>query len=334
MEKILVAEPKLYSSHVLKKLSKYGDIEIAENRQEFLNKIKNATIILGWVQNKLDKQTIDAAPRLAIIATASAGVNHIDQEYAKSKGIIVLNAPGCNARAVAEHTLGLIISLIRRIPFAFDDVRRGNWNPLGFEGYEMENKTLGLVGFGKVPKTLAKIVKGLGINAVAYDPYLTKKDIRNFDVGPVTLRELICCSDIISLHTPLTVETRGFISQERIEQMRDGVYIVNTSRGEIIDEEALLDYLRKGKIAGYACDVLVGEPPTNSAILTALKENSVPNVIVTPHIAHATKEAFDNCGSVIANQVKRVLDEKTNKKARLLEDSISPLMMGSTNHCF
>lgn len=311
MEKILIAAREFYPPHILGDLNKYGEIETAANHQELLNKIKHATIVLGWVQNKFNKQMIDAGPKLKIIATASAGVNHIDQEYAKMKGIIVLNAPGCNSRAVAEFTVGLMLSLIRRIPSSFEDVKRGNWRPLEFTGYELENKTMGLVGFGKIPKTVAQIAKGFGVRCIAYDPYLTKKDIEDFGAKSVTLEELMEGSDIISLHTPLSRETQNLIGEKQIERMRNGVYIINTSRGEIVDDTAMINSLRKGKIAGYACDVLVGEPPTNSLVLKAVNDKLVDNVIITSHIAHATEEAFENCGSFVVNQVKQILSKKT-----------------------
>lgn len=169
---------------------------------------------------------------------------------------------------------------------------------------------LGLVGFGKIPKTLAQITTGLGVKVLAFDPYLTKKDIEDYGAQSVTFDELIRRSEIVSLHTPLSPETKNLIGFRQIEMMKDRVYIVNTSRGEIVDEAAILDGLKKRKIAGYACDVLTGEPPTSSQILKAAKDRLVDNVIITPHIAHATVEAFENCGALVVDQVKQILSKK------------------------
>jgi len=310
MEKILIIEPRFYPKHITKDLEKYGEIDAATDQNEISSKIRHATIVLGWVQNKFDKQMMDAAPNLKIIGTATAGVNHVDSDYAKSKGITVLSAPGCNARAVAEFTVSLMLSLVRRIPSAFEDVKSGEWRPLGFIGYELENKTLGLVGFGKIPKTVAQIAKGFGMKIIANDPYLSKKQIEDFGAKSVELEEIIEGSDVISLHTPLLPETRNFIDDKRIEKMRHGVFIVNTSRGEVVDEGAVVKHLKSGKIAGYACDVLVGEPPTDSLILKAVNDHSVNNVIITPHIAHGSEEAIERCGSFVVNQVKDILSKK------------------------
>jgi D-3-phosphoglycerate dehydrogenase len=310
MEKILILEPRFYPEHVTKELEKYGRIETATDPRQISDKIKDATVVLAWIQNKLDKRFIDAAPKVKIIATASAGVNHIDQGYAKSKGITVLSAPGCNSRAVAEFTVGLMLSLMNRIPSAFDDVKRGNWKPLGFIGSELENKTLGLVGFGKIPKIVAHIAQGFGMRVIANDPYLSKKDIEDFGVKSVTVQEIFESADVISLHTPLLPETKNMINDKQIEKMKKGVSIVNTSRGEVVDEAALVKYLKNGKIAGYACDVLVGEPPTESLILKAVKDHSIDNVIITPHIAHSSEQAIEKCGSFVVEQVKEILSKK------------------------
>ena len=310
MEKILILEPRFYPAHATKELEKYGRIETATDPRQISDKIKDATVVLAWVQNKLDKRFIDAAPRVKIIATASAGVNHIDQDYAKSKGITVLSAPGCNSRAVAEFTVGLMLSLLNRIPSAFDDVKKGNWKPLGFIGSQLENKTLGLVGFGKIPKIVAHIAQGFGMRIIANDPFLSKKDIEDFGVKSVTVQEIFEGSHVISLHTPLLPETKNMINEKQIEKMKKGVSIINTSRGEVVDEAAIVKYLKNGKISGYACDVLVGEPPTESLILKAVNDHSIDNVIITPHIAHSSEEAIEKCGSFVVEQVKEILSKK------------------------
>jgi D-3-phosphoglycerate dehydrogenase len=307
-EKIIITEPKIYDAAAVSELRKIGNVEIKKPDEDIGKKIKDATVLLCWVQDKIDKSIIDMAPNLKIIATASAGMDHIDFSHANKKGIKVFSAPGQNARAVAEFTFGLMLSLVRKINVCFDDVRIGKWQPLDYSGYELENKTLGLVGFGKIPRIVSNIAKGFGMKVIAYDAYVGKDEIEKAGARAVTLDYLLKNSDIVSLHVPLSAETKHMINKEEIQQMKDGVFLINTARGDIVDEQAVLEALQNKRIAGYACDVVSESDPNNSMILQSLKNGEAKNLIVTSHIAHATEEAIDRCGLSIVEQIRKSLE--------------------------
>ena len=308
MEKIIITEPKIYNTAAVSELKKIGNVEIKKPDEDIGKKIKDATVLLCWVQDKIDKSIIDMAPNLKIIATASAGMDHIDFSYAKKKGIKVFSAPGQNARAVAEFTFGLMLSLVRKINVCFDDVRMGKWQPLEYSGYELENKTLGLVGFGKIPRIVSNIAKGFGMTVIAYDAYVGKEEIEKAGALSVSLDYLLKNSDVVSLHVPLSNETKHMINEDKISQMKPGIFLINTARGDIVDEQAVVDALKSKKLAGYACDVVSGDDPSKSVLLEILKKEGLGNVIVTSHIAHGSEEAYDKCSSFVVEQIKKSIN--------------------------
>jgi D-3-phosphoglycerate dehydrogenase / 2-oxoglutarate reductase len=251
---------------------------------------------------KLTADLIERGERLKVIGRAGVGVDNVDLEAASKRGIVVANAPQSTVVSAAEHTLGLLLALTRRIPQAHAVLKEGRWERSDFAGLELADKTLGLIGFGRIGQQVARRARGFEMSVRAYDPYVAPERFRELGVDRAeTLEELFVEADFVSLHSTLTAETRGLIGREEIARMKDGVRIVNVARGELIDEEALLEGLRSGKVAGAALDVFAEEPYSGPLL-------ELPNVVVTPHLAASTQEAQDRAGVIVAEQVAAALD--------------------------
>lgn len=245
---------------------------------------------------------IAAADSLKVIARAGVGIDNVDVAAATQRGIIVVNAPTGNVSAAAEHTLALLLALARHIPAARQTLAQGGWNRNAFMGVELRGKTLGLIGLGRVAGQVAARVLGLNLRVLAYDPYVSADYAGNIGVELVDLDRLLAESDFISVHLPLNEATRGLLDARRLAQCKPGVRLINTARGGIIDEEALLPALDSGHVAGAALDVFTQEPlPPDSPLRTH------PRLIVTPHIGGSTAEAQDQVAIDAAEQVVDVL---------------------------
>jgi D-3-phosphoglycerate dehydrogenase len=244
-------------------------------------------------RTKVRQPLIDNCPNLKVIVRGGVGLDTIDADYARSKGIIVMNTPLANSASVAELAIGFMFALARSIPQATASLKAEKWEKKRFEGTEVGGKILGLIGIGTIGKEVAKRASALGMTIFAYDPYVNKLD----GVRLVTLEELLAQSDFISLHLPLNKETRNMIGPEQFAKMKIGMRIVNCSRGGIIDEEALLQALTSGKVAAAALDVFAEEPPTNWQLLKH------ENVIGSPHIGAATREAQGRVGAEVAQKL-------------------------------
>jgi D-3-phosphoglycerate dehydrogenase len=256
--------------------------------------VRSATQVTG--------DLIERAERLKVIGRAGVGVDNVDVAAASRRGIIVANAPQSTVISAAEHTLGLLLALLRNIPQAHAALKAGRWERAPFAGLELAGKTLGLAGFGRIGQQVARRARGLEVRVLAYDPYVAPERFRDLGVERArTLRDLLAESDFLSLHMTLTPETRGLIGRDELALAKDGVRIVNAARGELIDEDALVDALRSGKVAGAALDVFTDEP--YSGPLLALE-----NVIVTPHLGASTQEAQDRAGVIVAEQVAAALE--------------------------
>ncbi len=239
-----------------------------------------------------------AAPRLSIVGVASIGTDRIDLEAATRAGVMVVNAPTGNTIAAAEHTMALMLALLRRIPSADASVRRGEWERGRFTGAELRHRTLGIIGLGKIGKALARRAAAFEMRVLAHDPYLTSEQAAEAGARLVGLPELLLRSDVITVHTPLTAQTRGMIGRAQLEAMKPGAVVLNVARGGIIDEEALAEALATGRLAGAAVDVFASEPmPADHALRTA------PNTVLTPHLGASTSEAQDRVGEEMASQV-------------------------------
>ncbi|MBP2133641.1 D-3-phosphoglycerate dehydrogenase [Methanomicrobium sp. W14] len=250
---------------------------------------------------QVTKKVIAAADKLKFIGRAGAGVDNIDLDAATKRGIIVANAPAGNTLAACEHTLAMMASLARNIPQATASVKRGEWKRSKFMGVELNEKVLGIVGFGRIGQELAKRALALEMKVVAYDPYINTERAEEIGAEVMTLEELIPVADFITVHTPLIKETKHMINKKSIAAMRDNVRIINCARGGIIDEEALYDGIVSGKVAGAALDVYEEEPPVNSKIVT------LDQVITTPHLGASTVEAQQNVAVSVAKQCIEVL---------------------------
>jgi len=268
------------------------DVKIGLQPDELKNVIKDYEVVIVRSATKLTKDIIDSAEKLKLIVRGGVGLDNIDAEAAKSKNITVLNTPEASTITVAEHTMALLLALTKNIAIADKSVKEGKWEKKKFKGIELYNKTLGLIGVGRIGSTVAKIAKnGFQMKVLGYDPYVKKDILKENGIEPVnSIDELLEKSDIVSLHLPLTPETKNLINRERINKMKDGAIIVNCARGGIIDETALAEALKSGKLWGAALDVFENEPPKNSPLL------NLENVVLTPHIGAATKEAQKRVG--------------------------------------
>lgn len=246
-------------------------------------------------------RVIDAGTKLKFIGRAGAGVDNIDTEAATRRGIIVANAPEGNTLAATEHTMAMMLSLARNIPQATASLKKGEWKRSKFMGVELNDKVLGIIGFGRIGREVAKRAQAMEMKCIAYDPFITKERAASLGVEMVPIEELFRRADVITVHTPLIKETRHLINAKSIATMKDGVRLINCARGGIIDEAALVDAIKSGKVAGAALDVFENEPPTDSPLL------ELDKVIVTPHLGASTVEAQKNVAISVANQCISVL---------------------------
>ena len=255
-------------------------------------------------QTRVTAPILEAASTLKVVGRAGVGVDNIDLEAAKKRGIAVVNAPTSTTVAVAELALGLLLAAAREIPRADASMKQGNWLKKEFEGVELNGKTLGVIGYGRIGTEVGRRAAAFGMNVMVYDPNVTEEELAHGDAEPVSLQDLFAWSDFISLHLPLNVQTRDLIGQSEFAQMKDGVRIISTARGGIIDESALLDALNKGKVACAALDVFGKEPPGLTDLV------SHPRVIATPHMGAQTSEAQTRAAEDIASEVLAALRMK------------------------
>jgi D-3-phosphoglycerate dehydrogenase len=241
------------------------------------------------------------AGKLRVIGRAGVGVDNIDLDAATKAGIAVMNTPGANAVAVAEHTLALMLALARSISRADSTTRAGKWEKKSLQGTELRGKTLGIIGLGRIGMEVAKRARAFDMKLIAHDPFVAASVARDLEIQLAGLDEVYAAADYISLHVGLTPQTTGMINEQSIKKMKKGVRIVNCARGELLDEAALAAALQSRQVAGLALDVFTEEPPKNSPLL------ALDNVIATPHIAGSTNEAQDAVGVQIASQVREYL---------------------------
>ena len=254
-------------------------------------------------QTQVSAELIASASKLEIIGRAGAGLDNVDTEAARRAGVVVTYAPNENSVSVAELTIGLMLALARNIPAADRDTRGGGWNRQAFMGNELYGKILGVVGLGRIGRLVAQRAIAFGMRVIAHDDYVdaTSDDFRRLDVQLVPLDDLLNRSDVVTCHVPLNDETRGLFNAERFGRMKPTARFINTSRGEVVDEEALIESLQRGRIGGAALDVRRIEPPGTSRL------NELDNVILTPHIAAFTHEAQHRVVAAVCADVAAVL---------------------------
>lgn len=259
----------------------------------------DALIVRG--RTKVTQSILEAAPKLKVVGRAGVGVDNIDLAAAQSRGVTVVNAPTATTIAVAEHTLALMLSLIRHVPRADTTMKSGLWEKKKLVGTELNSKTLGIIGMGNIGSGVAQRAAAFGMQILGYDPFLQNEHISQRGAEPVSLNDLYARADFISLHIPLSPQTRNLINGQTIGYMKRGVYLICAARGGVIDETALLNALESGQIAGAALDVFSQEPPG----LTALVAH--PNVVATPHIGAQTAEAQVRAAVDISEEVLAAL---------------------------
>ena len=250
---------------------------------------------------KVTADVIARASKLKVIGRAGVGVDNVDVGAATRRGIVVANAPESNIVSAAEHTIGLLLALARNIPQAHAALIAGRWERSKWGGVELADKVLGVLGFGRIGRQVARRALGLQMKVVAYDPFVSAERFRDLGVESATFDEVLERSEFLTLHLPLNDDTRNAIGAEAIARMRDGVRIVNAARGELLDEAALIAALESGKVAGAAIDVYAKEPYAGPLL-------QAPNVVVTPHLAASTEEAQDRAGVIVAEQVVAALE--------------------------
>ncbi len=275
---------------------------IQETVEEAADKLHEMDAILVRSATKVTEELMEKMPNLKIIARAGVGVDNVEIPAATKRGIVVVNAPDGNTISTAEHTFAMMASLMRHIPQAHSSLKNGEWKRNAFSGTELHGKTLGIVGMGRIGAELSKRAKAFGMTVIAYDPFLTAERAKKMNILSLSIDDLVQQADIITVHTPLTKETKGLLNKERLLKAKKGVYVLNCARGGIIDEDDLYECILNGHVAGAAIDVFVEEPATQNKLL------ELDQVIVTPHLGASTKEAQLNVATIVAHEVLTYLN--------------------------
>jgi D-3-phosphoglycerate dehydrogenase len=307
LPKVLVADP--VSQRGVEELAAGGALEVVVNtglkEAELIALIPKFSALVVRSQTKVTAAVLDAAKKLKVVGRAGVGVDNVDVDAATRHGVIVMNTPGGNTISTAEHAFSLLMSIARSIPQADASVKAGKWDRKKYEGVELYNKTLGILGMGRIGTELARRAIAFGMRVVAYDPYLSVSRARSLQVELVEdLDTLVPQADFITMHMPLTDETRHMLDARRLALCKKGVRIVNCARGGLIDEAALGEALKSGQVAAAALDVYEVEPPPADFALRAL-----PNIVFTPHLGASTAEAQENVGIEIAQAIRAALLE-------------------------
>jgi len=311
--KVLVADS--ISKRGIDELSRDGNLEVVAKTglkpAELMELAAQVAAIIVRSETKITSEIIEAGKSLRVIGRAGVGVDNIDVEAATKRGVVVLNAPGGNTVSTAEHAFSLLLCVARKIPQADASVRSGSWSRSNFQGVELYDKTLGVIGMGRIGSELSRRAIAFGMRVMAYDPYLSAARARSLQVQLVDeLDDLLAAADFISVHTPLTPETRHLLDTTRLQKTKKGVRIINCARGGLIDEAALTAALESGQVAVAALDVFENEPlPADSP----LRKQS--NLVLTPHLGASTAEAQESVGIEIAQSVRAALLEGTIRNA-------------------
>lgn len=311
MAKILVTDP--ISEEGMKILKSDKNLEVDVRLKLPPEEIKR--IIGGYEglivrsETKVTKDIISAADNLKVIGRAGVGVDNVDVDAATKKGIVVMNTPGGNTISAAEHTITLLLAMSRNIPVADASLKGKQWERKKFTGTEVYKKTLAIIGLGRIGREVARRAQGLGMNVIGYDPVLSVDKAKDLGIALMGMQELLQQADYVSLHVPLTSETKYLLSAKEFGLMKDGVRVINCARGGIVDEKALCEAVKSGKVAGAALDVFEEEPPFNSPVL------SFPQILTTPHLGASTEEAQLNVAIQIAQQMIDAFNGKMIRNA-------------------
>jgi D-3-phosphoglycerate dehydrogenase len=300
--RVLICEPLAEAGVEL--LSQHFTVEsgVGWSREELLARVADFEVLIVRSATKVNAELITAATQLRVVGRAGTGVDNVDVDAATRRGIIVCNAAGSNALSAAEHTIALLLAQARNVAPAHAALVEGRWERSKFGGIELDGKTLGILGFGRIGQMVAERAQGLGMRVLAYDPYVAESRYRDMGVDHApTPEDVYANSDFISLHLASTPETKGFINAEALAAMRPGARLLNVARGDLVVQDALADAIRSGHLAGAGIDVFPEEPCTESPLF------GLPGVVVTPHLGASTAEAQDRAGVAVAEQVTAAL---------------------------
>ncbi len=311
--KVLIADP--ISSRGIDELARDGALDVhlrsGLSEAELIAIAPELSAIVVRSETKITAPILQAAAKLRVVGRAGVGIDNVDVETATRRGVIVMNAPGGNTVSTAEHAFSLLLCAARKIPQADAMVRSGKWSRKEFQGIELHNKALGIIGMGRIGSELSRRALAFGMRVLAFDPFLSSTRARALQVELVDeLNDLLSAADFITLHTPLTPETHHLINRARLAQMKRGVRIINCARGGLIDEGALADALQSSQVATAALDVFETEPlPLDSPL------RQLPNLVLTPHLGASTAEAQESVGIEIAQSIRAALLEGTIRNA-------------------
>jgi D-3-phosphoglycerate dehydrogenase / 2-oxoglutarate reductase len=298
MSRVLVTE-KLSESglEALRVAGHEVDVELGLSPEELLSAVPGAHALVIRSATQVDAEVLEAGADLVVVGRAGIGLDNVDVEEATRRGIMVVNAPQSNILSAAEHTMALLLAQARNVARADASLREGKWERSRWEGVELHGKTLGIAGLGRVGALVAQRAHAFGMRLCAFDPYVSEDRARRMGVELMPLAQLVAESDFLAVHLPKTPDTVGLIGREILEAAKPGIRIVNTARGGIVDEQALAEAIKTGRVAGAAIDVFATEPTTSSPLF------ELENVVVTPHLGASTREAQDKAGVTIAEQV-------------------------------
>lgn len=283
---------------ILRKGGLEVDVRVGLPKEELLRIIPDYDALLVRSATKVDREVLEAGTKLRLVGRAGVGVDNVDVHEATRRGIVVMNTPGASAVTVAEQTFAMILAMLRHIPSATASVKAGKWEKKRFQGREARGKTLGIVGIGNIGAIVAQRAQAFGMKVIGHDPFISNEAALKLGVELVPLEELWSRSDVVSLHVPLTEQTRHLINAQTLAKMKRGSYLVNAARGGVVDEMALAEALRSGHLAGAALDVFETEPPPPDHPLFALE-----NFVAAPHLGASTQEAQQVVGEILAEQV-------------------------------
>ncbi|OAG27305.1 phosphoglycerate dehydrogenase [Thermodesulfatator autotrophicus] len=298
--KVLISDPIAEDGiKILREAGLEVIVKTGLSKDELIEELKKGIdAIIIRSATKMTADVIEAAPSLKVIARAGTGLDNVDIDAANRKGIVVMNCPGGNTVSAAEHTIAMMMALARNIPQATASMKAGKWEKKKFMGREVNGKTLGVIGLGRIGSIVADRAKGLKMRVIAYDPFVNPEQAAKMGIEVMSLDELLPQADFITIHVPLTKETKGFINKEKFDKMKDGVMLIHCARGGIVNESDLYEAMVSGKVAGAALDVFEQEPPPPDYPLFKLE-----NFICTPHLGASTLEAQKNVALAVASQV-------------------------------
>jgi D-3-phosphoglycerate dehydrogenase / 2-oxoglutarate reductase len=309
--KILVSD-NLSESGIEKLMRVPGfDVEVNTSLkpEEFCRIIKEFDALVIRSGTKVTAEVLENAENLKVIGRAGIGLDNVDIEAASKRGIVVMNTPEGNVITTAEHAIAMMLALTRNIPQASGSIKAGNWEKKRFKGKEVFNKVLGIIGVGRIGRIVADRAAGLKMRVIGYDPYINPEVIDKLGIQGVTFEELLARADYITIHTPMTSETRNLLNAEAFRKMKPGIFIINCARGGIVNEEDLCAAIKEGIVAGAALDVFTKEPPAGNPLL------ELEQVIATPHLGASTEEAQENVAIAVADQVADFLTRGTIRNA-------------------